>query len=104
MSSCCASPSAPRDDALAAHGRWYLPDRDADVLRRNAVIALGNVGDPRDREVWAAVEHCRADPNPMVVRHAEWAAERLRARAAEAPPNGPAGRGDAVHDGPTPRR
>ncbi len=32
------------DDAaiLARHGRFYLPERDVNVLRRNALIALGN--------------------------------------------------------------
>jgi epoxyqueuosine reductase QueG len=67
-------------EVLAAHGRWYLPDRDPDVLRRNAFVALGNVGDPAAAEVRAAVAAGLADPNPMIVRHAAWAADRLDRR------------------------
>ena len=32
-------------DLLARHGRWYIPRRDPRYLRRNALVALGNVGD-----------------------------------------------------------
>ena len=33
---------------MAAHGRWYIADRDPRYLRRNALVALGNVGDGGD--------------------------------------------------------
>ena len=72
---------APREKILADHGRWYLPGRDTDALRRNALVALGNVGDPSSPEVRAAVAVCLADPNPMVRRHAAWAAGRLGMKA-----------------------
>ena len=37
------------DDALlAAHGRWYVPQRDPRYLRRNALVALGNTATPDD--------------------------------------------------------
>lgn len=68
------------DEVLDAHGRWYLPGRDPDVLRRNAFVALGNVGDPHDIDVVEAIAHGRRDPNPMIRRHADWAAERLADR------------------------
>ena len=35
-------------ELLAAHGRWYLAERDPRYLRRNALVALGNVGDGAD--------------------------------------------------------
>ena len=40
--------AASDDDLLAAHGRWYMAERDPRYLRRNALVALGNVGDGRD--------------------------------------------------------
>ena len=61
----------------ARYGRWYIPGRDTDALRRNALVALGNVGDPAAAEVRQAVQVCLEDPNPMVRRHAAWAAGRL---------------------------
>ena len=30
------------------HGRWYIAERDPRYLRRNALVVLGNVGDPND--------------------------------------------------------
>ncbi|MBK5224663.1 MAG: tRNA epoxyqueuosine(34) reductase QueG, partial [Acidimicrobiia bacterium] len=41
------------DDAtlIERHGRWYIPRRDPQHLRRNALVALGNVADPHDRRV-----------------------------------------------------
>ena len=32
-------------ELLADHGRWYIAERDPRYLRRNALVALGNVGD-----------------------------------------------------------
>ncbi len=44
------------DEALLArHGRWYVADRDPRHLRRNALVALGNVADPADARVAAAL-------------------------------------------------
>jgi len=74
------------DDAalLARFGRWYVPRRQARYLRRNALIALGNVGDPSDPEVRRVVAAAQADPDPVVSEHADWAAARL-ARPAPSP-------------------
>jgi len=66
------------DDAtlLARHGRWYIPRRDVNHLRRNALVALGNVGagDPDARRV---VERYLTADDPMLRRHAAWAVARL---------------------------
>ena len=40
--------SATDAELMAAHGRWYIADRDPRYLRRNALVALGNVGDGGD--------------------------------------------------------
>jgi epoxyqueuosine reductase len=58
-------------------GRWYVPARQARYLRRNALVVLGNSGDPRDRRVVAAVERSLASGDPLVRAHAVWAAARL---------------------------
>ncbi len=66
------------DDELLAHlGRWYIPRRQPRYLRRNALVALGNVGDGRDRRVVAALTRALADHDAVVRGHAVWAAVRL---------------------------
>ncbi|GAC1316741.1 MAG: tRNA epoxyqueuosine(34) reductase QueG [Acidimicrobiales bacterium] len=67
------------DDAvvLAAAGRWYVQGRDARYLRRNALVVLGNVGDPDDPRVAQAVAAGMAHDDPLVRAHAVWAAARL---------------------------
>ena len=65
------------DELLAEHGRWYIPRREARYLRRNALVVLGNVGDPRHPEVVAALRSALADGDPLVRAHAVWAARRL---------------------------
>ncbi len=62
------------------YGRWYVADRDFDLVRRNALVVVGNIGDPADERVGATVERYRHHPNPVLVEHADWAADRLLAR------------------------
>src|ERR671919_694774 len=62
---------------LARHGRWYIPRRQARYLRRNALVVLGNVGDPRHPEVEGALRRALADADPLVRGHAVWAVRRL---------------------------
>ncbi|MFT7327313.1 MAG: epoxyqueuosine reductase, partial [Ilumatobacter sp.] len=62
------------------YGQWYVANRDFDVLRRNALIVVGNVGDPADRRVAATVERYCQHPNPILVEHAAWAADRIESR------------------------
>ncbi len=69
---------AAGDEALLArYGRWYLAGRDPRWLRRNALIALGNVGDAGDRRVIAALDRHLRHADPMLRSHAVWAARRL---------------------------
>lgn len=66
------------DQELLEHfGRWYVPRRQARYLRRNALVALGNVADGRDAEVARVLTRFLADPDPMLREHAAWAAGRL---------------------------
>lgn len=58
-------------------GRWYIPDRDPDYLRRNALLVLANVADGADPAVRATVERYLDSPNPMLRAHAVWTARRL---------------------------
>lgn len=70
------------DDAtlLERHGRWYVPRREPRWLRRNALVALGNVGDRTDPAVVDALARWLTDPDPMLRAHAVWAAARLDRR------------------------
>jgi epoxyqueuosine reductase len=64
-----------RDEELRErYERLYFPRKDPRYLRRNALVAAGNVGGPGQR---AAVEaHAQSD-DPLLREHAEWALERL---------------------------
>ena len=65
------------DELMARHGRWYVPHRQARYLRRNALVVLGNVADPHDPTVAAALRRALVDADGLVRGHAVWAARRL---------------------------
>lgn len=67
------------DDAvvLGWADRWYIPRREVRYVRRNALVVLGNVGDPRDPEVVRLLAAHLAHPDPLLRGHAVWAARRL---------------------------
>ncbi len=64
-------------ELLERFGRWYIPRRQARYLRRNALVALGNVGDGNDARVVAALEKALFHPDPVVRGHAVWASAEL---------------------------
>lgn len=68
---------ADDETLLDRFGRWYIPQRDPRYLRRNALVALGNVGDGADPEVERVLRHAIADDDPLIREHATWAAEQL---------------------------
>jgi epoxyqueuosine reductase len=69
------------DDALIErYGRWYLADRDPRWWRRNALIVLGNVGDPSDARTRRILGQYRTHDDELLREHADWAAERLASR------------------------
>lgn len=57
-------------------GRWYIPDRDPDYLRRNALIVLANVATATPAVVDVVETHLRHE-RPLLRAHAVWAARRL---------------------------
>jgi len=67
---------ADDDELLARLGRWYIPHRDPDYLRRNALLVLGNVARPTPT-VTAVVERYLRHPTAMLRAHAVWVARRL---------------------------
>jgi epoxyqueuosine reductase len=69
---------ASDEELLAQFGRWYLANREPRWLRRNALVALGNVGDGHDPAVIEALRTFIADPDPMLRAHAVGAARLLR--------------------------
>ncbi|HEY4331947.1 MAG TPA: tRNA epoxyqueuosine(34) reductase QueG, partial [Ilumatobacteraceae bacterium] len=56
---------ADDQDLLATYGRWYLADRNPVWLRRNALVALGNVGDAGDARVPAVLSHYLGSAEPV---------------------------------------
>jgi epoxyqueuosine reductase len=66
------------DDALLDRcARWYIPKRDAAVVRRNLLIVLGNSGRGTDRRVRSLLDRYRSDPDPVLAEHARWAIDQL---------------------------
>lgn len=63
------------------YGHWYVAGREFRWVRRNALIVIGNVGDPADGRVRRVVEQYRAGIDPILAEHATWAAARLDERA-----------------------
>ncbi|MGI9604181.1 MAG: tRNA epoxyqueuosine(34) reductase QueG, partial [Acidimicrobiales bacterium] len=69
--------AADDQDLLDRHGRWYIPRRDVDYLRRNALVVLGNVGRGDDeRTVATIVRHLQHD-NEILRAQAAWTAAKL---------------------------
>jgi epoxyqueuosine reductase len=66
--------SAEDGELGGRYERLYFPRNDPRYLRRNALVAAGNSGDPRLAD---AVRRYTDDSDPMLREHAEWALERL---------------------------
>ena len=49
----------PGEELLARHAHLYVPERDPRYLQRNALVALGNSGDPDGRRARAALRRGR---------------------------------------------
>lgn len=72
---------AADSELLARFGHWFLPDRKAAIIRRNALIAVGNSG---DGSLVPAAAAYAGHPDPMLAEHAAWALSRLGGPAAQA--------------------
>ena len=65
---------ADEDALVQRFERLYVPRNDGRYLRRNALVAAGNVGGERERQ---AVERYVDDPDELLREHARWALARL---------------------------
>ncbi|HVE93852.1 MAG TPA: tRNA epoxyqueuosine(34) reductase QueG [Acidimicrobiales bacterium] len=71
---------ADDETLLRRHGRWYIGERDPRHLRRNALVALGNIGDPEDPVVHDVLDRFALSDDIMLAEHADWARRQLRLR------------------------
>ncbi|HET9732795.1 MAG TPA: tRNA epoxyqueuosine(34) reductase QueG [Acidimicrobiales bacterium] len=69
--------NASDGELIDRFGRWYIPRRQPRYVRRNALVALGNVADGDCDEVVAALRRCLTDADPLIRSHAVWAASCL---------------------------
>ena len=69
---------ADGDDLVERYDRLYVPRNDPRWLRRNALVAAGNVGGATER---ASVERYTHDGDPLLREHAEWALARIDERS-----------------------
>ena len=63
------------------YAHWYVADREYRWVRRNALIVVGNVGDPDDRRCHAVLDRYRCGADPVLAEHASWALDRLASRS-----------------------
>ena len=70
---------ADAEDLHARYDRLYFPRNDVRYLRRNALVAAGNVGGEEERAAVAA--HAVSD-DPLLREHAAWALAEIDARTA----------------------
>jgi epoxyqueuosine reductase len=68
---------ADGEDLVREYERLYVPRNDARWLRRNALVALGNVGGTEQRDV---VESYLESDDEMLREHAAWALARMDER------------------------
>lgn len=64
-------------ELLDRFGRWYIPAREPRYLRRNALIVLGNIGDPNDPAHRKVLHDLVTSDDPLLRAHAVWACARL---------------------------
>ena len=67
------------DELVAELDRLYVPRNDARWLRRNALIAAGNVG---TRALEPVVRRYEGDSDPILSEAAKWALARIADRNA----------------------
>jgi len=69
---------ADGDELIERYERLYVPRNDPRWLRRNALVAAGNVGGVAER---AALESYADGDDPLLREHAEWALARIDKRS-----------------------
>ena len=68
------------DELVERYERLYVPRNEPRWLRRNALVAAGNVGGAAER---AAVARYAADDDDVLREHAAWALARIDERSGE---------------------
>lgn len=68
---------ASDDELIDEFGSWYLAGRDPTWWRRNALIVLGNIGDPTDVHTRTILSRYRSSPSDILAEHAYWASTKL---------------------------
>lgn len=68
---------ATDEELMARVGRWYIAKRDPNVVRRTALVILGNTGSADDEAVGATLERYQGCGNELLEEHAVWAANEL---------------------------
>jgi epoxyqueuosine reductase len=78
--------SAADSTLLERWGHWFLPDRNPDLIRRNALNAAGNSGPTNfgRRDLARSVAQYVAHPNPVLAEQARWSLGRLSGSVARA--------------------
>ena len=71
---------APDEELRSRYDRLYVPRNDPRYLRRNALVAAGNAGDPALAPV---VDRYAESDDALLREHAVWAARRLREDASD---------------------
>jgi epoxyqueuosine reductase len=66
------------DELRRRYDRLYVPRNDGRFLKRNALVAAGNVGGPAERDAVAA--YAEGD-DALLAEHAAWALDEIDARA-----------------------
>jgi len=69
---------ADGDELRGRYRRLYVPRNDGRWLKRNALVAAGNVGGGEER---AAVEEYLSDADEVLREHAAWALDRMAERS-----------------------
>jgi epoxyqueuosine reductase len=86
------------EELVRRYDRLYVPRNDPRYLRRNALVALGNVGSAADAPL--AMRYAESDDD-LLREHAEWALRRLGGSRRRLDGGGP---GAQVPASPAPER
>lgn len=69
--------TANDEELMRRVGHWYIANRDPNVVRRTALVVLGNTGDRHDPEVAEILDrYLKSDVNQLR-SHAQWAKTQL---------------------------
>ncbi len=69
---------ASDEELLARVGHWYIANRDPNVVRRTALVVLGNTADGTDAKVRETLSRYISSSVAQLADHATWAAKQLQ--------------------------